>query len=336
MPLTLLSKWPKVAFWLALMAGLGLVLIAARPRFMAHIGRHFLLEKVAHRVAQPSNTAFDKAWALTCYLHFTEASPDTLVPAIDSSPAHNLLRGVGWCDQKANTLMHLLTQIGIKARVIMFENHSVCEAFLDNDWVMFDPQLCRWYAEQKGGPPLGLSQVQTFPSVVSQQDDVLELNQRQKLWPGAHKATYTLPEGGLNSILEWLCTPLRRYLPSLSTEADFSLSPAELLEARWLQMLGNADLAASLYRQYPNMGMARYYLFTALLESGDLNALTRERVEYWAGQSKQPMTDYQALFGHLTQKLMAAQPSEIALAFNLTIAEASRLQTEISIQPNRR
>jgi len=58
--------------------------------------------------------------------------------------------GFGYCDDVANVLASILTDAGISARVWQLEGHIVCEALIDGDWVILDPDLQTLYADSSG------------------------------------------------------------------------------------------------------------------------------------------------------------------------------------------
>lgn len=326
----MLPKWLKAVFGLGLIVGCGFFVGIVWPRIVNHVAGHAILNKVAHRVADAHRTNFEKAWALTCFVHFTLASPDTLVPPTDAAVAHHLLRGVGWCDQKASTLMQLLAEVDILARVVMFHSHTVCEVFVDGRWTIFDPQLCRWYRTDINSNALGISELQQNPVVIDHRGLMLDSQEWSKLSVDAHKATYTMPSGFLYEVKEMICNVLQVIVPSSLFQFTVDDQLPEVTTARHAQLLGFGELSIEMYKQLHNNNLANYFLFFAHLEQGNVAELAHQSKNYWATETLNSTSAGTVLFHHLVQKIDAADQGQIQFAFGLSPELAKQVKEAIT------
>lgn len=117
-----------------------LLLGPERLRDYAH--RELVYKVIASKVTKGAITDREKALRLMSYVATHLSRPTDIV---DVHPLNDLIRGVGWCDQQANTLITLARKCGIKGHLIflrgydMISHHSVCDLHINGEWRIFDP-----------------------------------------------------------------------------------------------------------------------------------------------------------------------------------------------------
>ncbi len=96
-----------------------------------------------NRVTHNIDDDWDKVKALNSWLYVEEDQSvswlDVKVDAIDFNMFLNLVRGIGWCDQKAGGLITLLNLEGIKGRIVFFPSHTISEVIIGKETRYFDP-----------------------------------------------------------------------------------------------------------------------------------------------------------------------------------------------------
>jgi len=70
---------------------------------------------------------------------------------VDRNSFIDLVRGVGWCDQQAFLLMHLLNKSGVsKTRLRDVQSHTYSEVRVGNKWVVIDPYSSLIFLDNDG------------------------------------------------------------------------------------------------------------------------------------------------------------------------------------------
>jgi hypothetical protein len=194
---------------LVLIGIVGICLIS-RP-LLCHVARHNLINDLSRKVTSPWHSDMDKAMALMVYVHLEEASPDVHTVAMDADVVTDLMRGIGYCDQKSNLLMQLLHEQGIEARMLMYRRHTVCEAMLDGRWVLLDPQRCDVFSSVTDSlVPLGMADIRVTEPVFSLDGTVVTQQYRDSVATDELLKTQVMPNGASRIMLELVCSSMRK------------------------------------------------------------------------------------------------------------------------------
>ena len=120
-----------------------------------YLHRELVYKVIADRVTSRAKSDREKALGLFYYVHTHLFTPEG-AESVDKHPLNDLIRGIGWCDQQANTLITLARKAGIKGRLIflrgyaMNSQHSVCDLYIDGKYRIFDPEQGVFFLNEEG------------------------------------------------------------------------------------------------------------------------------------------------------------------------------------------
>ncbi len=148
--------WPiSVVLFLIFLIVAPFTLLLGPTQLRDYIHRELVYKAIADKVTQGTKSDKEKALKLSYYVHthlFTPAG----AKVVDMHPMNDLLRGIGWCDQQANTFITLARKVNIKGRLIflrgydMISHHSVCDLYLEEEYRIFDPYLGVTFLNEEG------------------------------------------------------------------------------------------------------------------------------------------------------------------------------------------
>lgn len=115
------------------------LLTLAHPLVANYLHKELAYRYMSNKVTQNCKNDLEKVVTLNSFVFLNEEQNAPFIDVVDNSVYFDLVRGIGWCDQKANGLVHLLEKQNIKARIVMFPCHSVAEVWMVNTPRFFDP-----------------------------------------------------------------------------------------------------------------------------------------------------------------------------------------------------
>lgn len=112
-------------------------------RLRDYVHRELVYKVMVTKLTQGFKSDKEKALKLFYYVQTHLNKPDKVV--IDKHPLNDLIRGIGWCGQQANTLITLARKAHIKGRLLFLkgyekvQQHSVCDLYINGKYRIFDP-----------------------------------------------------------------------------------------------------------------------------------------------------------------------------------------------------
>ena len=156
-------------------------------RLRDYVHKELVYKVITSRLAKKDASPKKKALALFEYVHTHLFSIKAKV--IDEHPLNDLIRGIGWCDQQANTLITLARKARINGHLIFLRgydrisHHSVCELFIDGKYCIFDPYFgFVFFTPEKNIATFGDIQDRNV-EISSKQFDALEILRNQDPFP---------------------------------------------------------------------------------------------------------------------------------------------------------
>jgi transglutaminase-like putative cysteine protease len=113
----------------------------------------------------------EKTIVLNSFIFLNEEQDISGSEVIYNSPYFDLVRNIGWCDQKATALVFLLEKQNIKARAIYMLHHTVAEVWIDGVYRFFDPTANCYFVHTDDK-----SRLATFEEVLNKSDTLLMSN----------------------------------------------------------------------------------------------------------------------------------------------------------------
>lgn len=114
------------------------VILAKSPPEANYLHWELAYRHISDEVTRNCRNDLEKAITLNSFMFLSE---DTGGDVLYHSPYFDLVRHIGWCDQKARGLVHLLDKQNIKARGLGFKCHSVAAVWIDDTPRFFDPHF---------------------------------------------------------------------------------------------------------------------------------------------------------------------------------------------------
>lgn len=115
-------------------------------RLRDYLHRELLYKVIVSKLTEGIRSDKEKAFKLMDYVYtHVVINVQTYEEILDKHPLSDLKRGVGVCDQLANTLITLARKAHIKGRLIFLKGdsdssrHSVCDLYINGEFRMFDP-----------------------------------------------------------------------------------------------------------------------------------------------------------------------------------------------------
>jgi len=127
------------------------------PKLASYLHRELVYKTITDKVTEGVSADREKALRLMGYVHEHVVANQAGYEIIDKHPLNDMLRGVGACDQIANTLITLARKAGIKGRLIFLRGyqesskHSVCDLYINGKFRIFDPTFDLVFLDNKGG-----------------------------------------------------------------------------------------------------------------------------------------------------------------------------------------
>lgn len=270
-----------------LVSGIALV-VALR----CHVARHGVISELSQELTDGQRSETDKALALMVFIHLAEASPQDHTLAIDADVVTDLMRGIGYCDQKSNLLMQLLAEQGIGSRLLMFERHTVCEVRIDGHWAMLDPERCdMFFPVDKSSSPLGYQEFMESDIVFGIDGQLVSAGYRDSVRQDQLLKVQVMPKGAANAMKETSCR-LMRGLPMdlrVCLVGDKEITVNEAIAAI-TSLSSHTDENSPLSAEFKQkvMAMAERKQFLAHYCRFDLMALSERFKEEEAGMSLTP------------------------------------------------
>lgn len=246
--------------------------------------RQLAYRVIGERVMRDAKTDMERVLAVMAFVHLNEAQPDDWGVAEDRHVLYDLIRHIGWCDQKANAMAHLLMPAGISAHMVMFPCHTFAEVVVNGRSLLFDP-LHNTYFFERGAA----DQVASLTELLSRPQDMLtrqgvDMNsykERDILTCGRPRH-WTSPEEALSTskrlLDKWMGLAFRiggqsyarafnRWYLRIAPEVD-----DDLYRSRLLDIFMERDEAQNRYAALTG-NRALFFLFKLQVETGDyLNA----------------------------------------------------------------
>ncbi|GAH72920.1 unnamed protein product, partial [marine sediment metagenome] len=116
-------------------------LILANGNLANYLHKELAYRYISNKVTENCKNDLEKILILNSFIFLNEEQNAPFIDVVDNSVYFDLVRHIGWCDQKANGLVHLLEKQKVKARIVMFPCHSVAEVWIDNVPRFFDPMF---------------------------------------------------------------------------------------------------------------------------------------------------------------------------------------------------
>jgi len=143
-----------VAIFLYLIAPFAMLLGPERLRDYIH--RELIYKVITAKLTQGGKQDRQNALRLMDFVESHVLPHPAGSPVIDKHPLNDLVRGMGACDQMANTLITLARKGGIKGRLIFLygydsvSHHSVCDLYIDGKFRIFDPFIGSVFVDKEG------------------------------------------------------------------------------------------------------------------------------------------------------------------------------------------
>jgi hypothetical protein len=272
-------------------------LLPLHEELAGFLHRQLAYRVIADRVTQDATTDMERVLAIMAFVHLNEAQPDDWGLAEDRHVLHDLARHVGWCDQKANAMAHLLMPISISAHMVMFPCHTFAEVVVDGRSLLFDPKHNSYFFER--GMP---GQLASLTELLSRPQDLMTRHGEDMV---AYEDADILTCGRPN---HW-------------TTPEETLSPTKKLLDRWMGLafrIGGHGYAQAINRWYLRIAPDKEdNVYTArmldLFGENDeakkgLSTLTGNRAVFFLFKLQVETGDY--LNAPATLKKMDARPSD--------------------------
>jgi len=304
--------------------------LAIHPALGGFLHRQLAYRFISTELTDGCTTNHERTMAVMAYVHLHETHLSDWSLAEDRDVLHDLVRNVGWCDQQANAMAHLLLPLGIDARMVMFPCHTFAEVHLAGRPVLFDPTYNSYFF------------IQDTPDSIAILNDLLNRPKQLMTRHGQDMEGYPRKDVltcGNPVQWKWLSSSMtagRRIFtgligayhtiggrPFAQTFNQWhllihpnTLNP--LFDARCLHLFGQRKKAIAAYTEDGSLA-ARFFLFQALVEEARYDeALTAmdaflELADQYSGADH----FYTEVFVDYTAKLQSMQGDELRLMFDL-------------------
>ena len=147
------------------------LLVLANGGLASYLHRELAYHHISQRITENSRNDFEKVVILNSFVFLSEEQGAPFIDVVDNTPYFDLVRHIGWCDQKAAGLVQLLEKQNIKARIVGFPCHSVAEVWLDKVPRFFDPTFNCYFVYENDR-----EQVATLEDVLNDNDKLIMSN----------------------------------------------------------------------------------------------------------------------------------------------------------------
>ncbi len=330
-----LLVWVALPFMLAIHSDLG-----------AFLHRELAYRVISNRLVTGLATDEEKTRAIMAFFYLNEAQFNDWALAHDSNLLNDLVRNIGWSDQKANGMTHLLDKQGIAARMVMFPCHSFAEVIIDGQPRVFDPEYNGNFVT-KNDP----NSIATLQDVVQHSNELTTgYGQSFEDYPKKEVLTCGKPQRW-NYLHETRSFAKKVLIQLMNVHFAFggnhfawmfqdwylAVSPPVLKDtmeqehfrARCLNLLGRTDKAIEIYGENKSP-RSQYFLFKALLESkrfAEAQAVYQRNTNSLDAINPKKDAEYVLLFANYIAKLQAMSNADISAAFHLSEEELLAFNT---------
>jgi hypothetical protein len=326
-----LLVWMALPFMFAIHSELG-----------AFLHRELAYRVISNRLVTGLETDEEKTRAIMAFVYLNEAQFDDWALAQDRNVLHDLVRNIGWCDQKANGMVHLLDKQGIAARMVMFPCHSFAEVIIDGQPRVFDPEFNGYFVSKSDR-----NSIATLQDVLQHSNELTTRNgQSFEAYPKKEVLTCGKPQRwnylqetrsfAKNALIQLMNIHVAlggNTFTWMFQDWYFAVSPLALndpmeqehFRARCLDLLGRTDKAIDIYGENKSP-RSQFFLVKALLES-------KRFAEAQAGYQRNANTlnaikpekdaEYVLLLANYIAKLQAMSNADLIAAYRLSKEEFS-------------
>ncbi len=147
------------------------LLILANGNLANYLHRELAYRYISNKVSENFRNDFEKIVILNSFVFLNEEQRAPFIDVVDHTPYFDLVRHIGWCDQKAGGLRQLLEKQSIKARLVMFPGHTVAEVWVDNIPRFFDPTFNCYFVYEND-----TERIATLEEVLNDNDNLIMSN----------------------------------------------------------------------------------------------------------------------------------------------------------------
>lgn len=115
------------------------LLLLAHPQVANYLHKELAYRYISDSITEGCKDDLEMASTINAYVFLAEEQNAPFIDVVGNSVYFDLVRHVGWCDQKANAMMNLLKKQNIKSRILFYDCHSLAEVWLEGQPRLFDP-----------------------------------------------------------------------------------------------------------------------------------------------------------------------------------------------------
>ncbi len=156
---------------LVLLIFLPFLLVLANESLASYLHRELAYRHISQRITENSRNDFEKVVILNSFMFLNEEQGTPFIDVVDNTPYFDLVRSIGWCDQKVAGLVQLLEKQNIKARIVGFPSHAVTEVWIDKIPRLFDPTFNRYFVYENDR-----ERIATLEDVLNDNDKLIMSN----------------------------------------------------------------------------------------------------------------------------------------------------------------
>lgn len=307
------------------------------PFFLAfhHALGNFLHRQLAYtligaELTEYCTTDHERTMAVMAYVYLHETHLSDWSLAKDKDVLHDLIRNVGWCDQQANAMTHLLLPLDIDARMVMFPCHTFAEVNLGDRPLLFDPTYNNHFIIQNETDSIAtLNDLLYSPKkLITRHGQDLEGYERKDILTCGNPVQWKWLSSSISSGRKILSGLIKMYFviggqPFAQTFNQWYLliHPNTLnprFDTRCLHLFGQRDRAIAAYSEDGSLA-AQFFLFQALVEEGryDEALLSRDTFRELASDYRGADSYYSEVMEDYTAKIFSLSGGELRLLFQL-------------------
>jgi len=259
-------------------------IIAFHPAAGGFLHREMAYRVISDRITDRDTTAQEKADAIMAFVYLNETQLPDWALAQDVDVLQDLVRNIGWPDQKTNAMVHLLDKQGIDARMVLFPCHAFAEVEIDGALKLFDPAFNgHFFVNDAQEERAGLADLLHRPERVMtsrgtkfedhEKAEVLTCGNAQQ-WDFLSETRSTgrkllgkLLYGHIAVFGNWFVWAFQDWHLFLLGD-ETPLANSNHYRARCLDLLGRSEQAMEIYAA-DSSSWGRYFLFKAQVERGE-------------------------------------------------------------------
>lgn len=314
------------------MAAAPCILLSVHEGFSGFVHRQLAYRVIAQHITEPGDDALTKVKDVMAYVHLNEAELGDWSLSEDVHVLHDMVNHIGWSDQKANAMAHLLHPVGVDARMVLFPCHSFAEVQVENRLLLFDPDGNQYFFDRDMP-----DQIAGLEAVLRRSQELMTSSGTD--WEGyAHSNVadcglfqrYDFPGNGmpLHKRMAAATVGLLHRLGGIGLARSFnnwhlaryhSSVEQEFYRIRCHQLFNDAPDAASLYGQMTGE-RARFFQFRSLVETGDMVKAHEVLIDFQRMTSNGPVEDarYITVMQDYLTKLRLMDGSQLMRTLNLS------------------